>query len=59
MAMANKYIDFETLRYFLYNVHGIENILKQDRFTDHDKESLDMFLNSVKEFSDRELLVTK
>ncbi|WP_103068613.1 acyl-CoA dehydrogenase [Aquimarina sediminis] len=53
--MANEYIDFETLKYFLYTIHGLENILKQDRFTDHDKESLDMFLNSVKEFSDREL----
>ncbi len=53
--MANEYIDFDTLKYLLYDVHQLEEVLQQDRFADHDKESLDMFLDSVKEFSDREL----
>ncbi|GAA4278994.1 acyl-CoA dehydrogenase [Aquimarina mytili] len=53
--MAKEYIDFETLKYLLYDVHQLEEILQQDRFTDHDAASLDMFLDSVKEFSDREL----
>ncbi|GAA4271869.1 acyl-CoA dehydrogenase [Aquimarina gracilis] len=53
--MANQYIDFETLKYLLYDVHQLEDVLQADRFADHDKESLDMFLESVKEFSDREL----
>ncbi len=53
--MAKEYIDFETLKYLLYDVHQLEEVLDQDRFADHDKESLDMFLDSVKEFSDREL----
>ena len=53
--MAAQYIDFETLKYFLYDLHGLEDVLEQERFVDHDKESLDLFLESVKEFSDREL----
>ncbi|MCK8520638.1 acyl-CoA dehydrogenase [Aquimarina sp. D1M17] len=53
--MASQYIDFDTLKYFLYDLHELDEVIKQERFTDHDKESLDMFLNSVKEFSDREL----
>lgn len=53
--MANEYIDIETLKYILFDVHQLDGILEQDRFLDHDKESMEMFLNSVKEFSDREL----
>ncbi|WP_299253852.1 acyl-CoA dehydrogenase [uncultured Aquimarina sp.] len=53
--MAKEYIDLDTLKYLLYDVHQLEEVLQQDRFTDHDKESLNLFLNSVKEFSDREL----
>ncbi|MFD0861928.1 acyl-CoA dehydrogenase [Sungkyunkwania multivorans] len=52
--MAN-YIDLETLKYLLNEVHNLDEVLKQDRFADHDAESLDLFLDSVKEFSDREL----
>ena len=53
--MPKKYVDVDTLRYMLYDVHKLENLLSRERFQDHDKESLDMFLNSVKEFADREL----
>ncbi|AXT49345.1 acyl-CoA dehydrogenase [Aquimarina sp. BL5] len=53
--MAKEYIDLDTLKYLLYDVHQLEEVLEQDRFADHDKESLELFLNSVKEFSDREL----
>ncbi len=53
--MAKEYIDFETLKYLLYDVHQLGEVLQQDRFIDHDTASLDMFLDSVKEFSDREL----
>ncbi len=53
--MANEYIDFETLKYLLYDVHQLEEVLEGDRFADHDVASLDMFLEAVKEFSDREL----
>ena len=53
--MPKKYVDVDTLKYMLYDVHKLENLLSRERFQDHDKESLDMFLNSVKEFADREL----
>ena len=53
--MPKKYIDLETLKYILYDVHNLEDLLTRERFQDHDIESLDLFLESVKEFSDREL----
>ena len=53
--MADKYVDIDTLKYMLYDVHKLEDLLNRDRFVDHDKESLDMFLESTKDFADREL----
>ncbi|MCI2230215.1 acyl-CoA dehydrogenase [Polaribacter sp. MSW13] len=53
--MPKKYVDLETLKYILYDIHKIENLLFRERFQEHDMESLDLFINSVKEFSDREL----
>tara|TARA_B100001059_G_C17262224_1_gene299504 strand:+ start:158 stop:400 length:243 start_codon:yes stop_codon:yes gene_type:complete len=54
--MPQKYVDVDTLKYMLYDVHNLEGLLGRKRFKDHDKASLDMFLESVKEFADRELL---
>ena len=51
--MADKYVDIDTLKYLLYDVHELEKLLKRERFVDHDKESLDMFLDSSKDFADR------
>jgi butyryl-CoA dehydrogenase len=52
--MANQYIDIKNLRYLLYDVHGLDEVLnKYDRFQDHDKESIDILLDSVKDFSDK------
>ncbi len=53
--MPNKYVDVDTLKYMLYDVHNLEELLSRERFQDHDAASLDMFLDSVKEFADREL----
>ena len=53
--MANKYVDIDTLKYLLYDVHKLEELLKKERFVDHEKESIDMFLDSSKDFADREL----
>lgn len=53
--MSVKYVDVDTLKYMLYDVHKLEELLPRERFQDHDKASLDMFLDSVKEFADREL----
>ena len=53
--MPKKYIDLDTLKYILYDVRKLENLLARERFEDHDMESLDLFIESAKEFSDREL----
>ena len=53
--MADKYVDIDTLKYLLYDVHELEKLLERERFVDHDMESLDMFLDSSKDFADREL----
>ena len=44
--MAEKYVDIDTLKYLLYDIHNLEELLVRDRFQDHDKESLDMFIDS-------------
>ncbi len=53
--MPKKYVDIDTLKYILYDIHNLEELLIRERFQDHDLESLTMFLDAVKEFSDREL----
>ena len=53
--MAKEYVDIATLKFLLYQVHEVENLLSAERFQDYDKDSLDLFLNAIKEFSDREL----
>ncbi|QCX00880.1 acyl-CoA dehydrogenase [Aggregatimonas sangjinii] len=53
--MANQYVDLDTLKFLLYKVHDLQSVLDQDRYADYDKESIDMMLNSVKDFSDKEL----
>lgn len=53
--MASKYIDMSTLRYLLYEVHHTEELFKYERFQDYDRESVDMFLDAVKDYSDQEL----
>ena len=53
--MTRKYIDISTLKFMLYDVHDLETLLSRERFQDHDKETLDMFLESSKNFADKEL----
>jgi butyryl-CoA dehydrogenase len=53
--MADKYVDIDTLKYMLYDVHNLEEMLSRERFQDHDKESLDLFIDATKSFADKEL----
>lgn len=53
--MANTYIEMETLKFLLFNVHDLKSVLKQERFQEYDEESISMMLDSVKDFSDKEL----
>ena len=53
--MSKKYVDLETLKYILYDIHKLEDLLSRERFQEHDMESLNLFIDSVKDFSDREM----
>ena len=53
--MANQYIDTNTLKFLLYEVHNLQNVLDQSRYDNYDQESVELFLNAVKDFSDREM----
>ena len=53
--MANQYVDLETLKFLLYKVQGVQEVLDQEKYADFDIESIEMLLNSVKDFSDTEL----
>ena len=50
-----KYFDSNTLNYLLFDVLKLEDVMKAGRFAEHDKESMSMFLDSVKDFSDKDL----
>ena len=53
--MKNEYVDIDTLKFLLFNVHQVENLLSKDRFKEYDKTSIDIFIDSVKSFSDNSL----
>ncbi len=53
--MAKQYVDMATLKYLLYQVNNLEEVHQRERYSDHDKESTEIFLESVKDFSDKEL----
>ncbi|NVJ89288.1 MAG: acyl-CoA dehydrogenase [Flavobacteriaceae bacterium] len=53
--MSKQYVDVDTLKYVLYDIHKLEHILDRERYQDHDLESLNLFIDSIKDFSDREL----
>lgn len=53
--MANQYVDLDTLKFLLYKVHNLEEVFQQSKYEDYDKDSIELLLNSVKEFSDKEL----
>lgn len=50
-----KYINVDTLKFQLFDVIGIDDLLETERFGDHDKEGLNMFLDSILDFSNKEL----
>ena len=53
--MAHQYVDLDTLKFLLYDVLELQQVLDQAKFADYDQESIALFLDSVKEFSDREM----
>ena len=53
-----KYMSMETLRYLLYNVHDMESVMQSEFYADYDKDMIDMFIDSVKDFADQECYPT-
>ena len=53
--MASKYIDISTVKFFMNIVQELEVVLEKERFVDHDLESVNLYVESVKQFADREL----
>ena len=50
--MKNDYIDIDTLKFLLFDTHQTEKLLEIERFKDYDKTSIDIFIDSIKTFSD-------
>ncbi len=50
-----KYYDHKTLSFLLSDIHKLEELLALDRFAAYDRESIDMLLEAVKDFSDTSL----
>lgn len=53
--MEPQYIDLDTLKFLLYDVHDLQTVLDQERYAEYDRESIDMMLDAVKDFCDKEL----
>ncbi len=49
------YLNMDTLRFQLFNTHKLENLLELPRFADYDMESIQIMLDAIKDFSDKEL----
>lgn len=49
------YFNMETLKFLMFNVHNLEDLLSNDRYSAFDKESILLFLQSVADFSDQDL----
>ena len=50
--MKNDYINIDTLKFLLFETHQTERLLEKDRFKDYDRTSIDIFIDSIKTFSD-------
>ena len=53
--MATKYVDLATVKFFMNQVQEAETVLDKERYQDHDSASVDLFIESVKQFADKEL----
>ncbi len=51
----SKYVSVEHLKYLLHEVHGMDEMFRLSRYREYDSESIDMLLDSIRQFSDKEL----
>jgi alkylation response protein AidB-like acyl-CoA dehydrogenase len=53
--MADKYMSMRNLLFWLFEVHKAEELFQLERFNEYDREAIEMFLKSLKDFADTEL----
>ena len=53
--MKHDYVNIDTIKFLLFTVHQTEDLLKAERFKEYDKTAIDIFIDSVKTFSDTSL----
>jgi len=49
------YVNIDQIKFLLHEVYDIDEVLKLPRFNDYDAESIDMLIDSSKDFADKEL----
>ena len=52
--MADQYMSMNVLKFMLYDVHSLTDLLKYPRFSEYDENSTNMFLDSIKDFCDKD-----
>ena len=52
--MADQYMSMNSLRFLLYDVHKIEEILTAEWYKDYDREGIDILLDAAKDLADQE-----
>ena len=52
--MADQYMSMNVLKYMLYDVHQLSDLLKHERFSEYDEQSTNLFLDAVKSFCDKD-----
>lgn len=49
-----EYMCMDTLKFLLFDVHKVDDLLKYERFADFNKESFDLLLDSAKSWADQD-----
>jgi len=52
--MADQYCSVDHIKFLLNEVHNLEEVLKAERFADHDVESINLLIDAVKDLADKE-----
>lgn len=48
------YVNLDNARFLLKEVHNMEDVFKLDRYKDHDTEAIDILMDSLKDYCDKE-----
>lgn len=49
------YMNMELLKFLLFEVHKVQQLFQADRYSDYDKDSVSILLDSAKDWSDKEM----